>query len=128
VSGVKADRRVRIGTLADLASKGRLVETVDGREIVVLEYAGKLRAYENNCPHQGGPVGEGKLVSRVESVVNEDDGSVSEDRFVPSDVRLVCPWHGYEFDFDSGVCAADARIRLRARTVVVDGEEIYVTG
>src|SRR5262249_37883147 len=118
--------RVRIGTLAELAARGRLVEAVDGREVVVIEHAGVLRAYENNCPHLGGPVGEGKLVARVESVVDEEDGGVFEERCVPSDVRLVCPWHGYEFDFQSGACAADARIRLRARSVVVEGQEIYV--
>jgi nitrite reductase (NADH) small subunit len=127
MSGGDGDRRVRIGTLADLVANGRLVEAVDGREVVVLEHAGKLWAYENNCPHLGGPVGEGKLVARVESIVNEDDGSVSEDRFVASDVRLVCPWHGYEYDLKSGVCVADARVRLRAWTVVVEGEVIYVT-
>jgi nitrite reductase/ring-hydroxylating ferredoxin subunit len=120
--------RVRIGTLADLAASGRLIEAIDGREVVVIEHAGELRAYENNCPHLGGPVGEGKLVARVESVVDDEDGGVWEERFVPSDVRLVCPWHGFEFDFDTGVCAADARIRLRSRSVVVEGEDIYVTG
>jgi len=128
MSGAGADRRVRIGTLAELAEHGRLVEAVDGREVVVLEHDGRLWAYENNCPHLGGPVAEGKLVARVESVVNADDGSVIEDRFVAGDVRLVCPWHGYEYDLESGVCVGDPRVRLRAWAVDVEGEEIYVSG
>jgi nitrite reductase/ring-hydroxylating ferredoxin subunit len=118
---------MRVGTLADLAANGRLIHVVDDLEIAVLEYAGELRAYENNCPHLGGPVCEGKFVARVESIIDEDDGSVIEDRFVSGDVRLVCPWHGYEYDFASGRCIADARIGLRAWSVAVEGEEIYVS-
>jgi nitrite reductase/ring-hydroxylating ferredoxin subunit len=128
MTGVQSGDRVLMGTLADLAANGRLLEAVDGREVVVLEHGGELRAYENNCPHLGGPVCEGKIVARVESIVDKADGSVSEDRFVPDEVRLVCPWHGYEYDFDSGLCIGDPRVRLRAWTVVVEGEDIYVTG
>ena len=37
-------------------------------------------AVDNRCPHQGGPLGEGQL-----------DGQ-----------WLICPWHGYEYDPETG--------------------------
>ena len=49
--------------------------------------AGQLSAVQSSCPHQGGPLGAG-VVER------QADG-----RGV-----LVCPWHQWKFDVDTGVC------------------------
>jgi nitrite reductase/ring-hydroxylating ferredoxin subunit len=47
-----------------------------GRErIAVFRYEGKVSAVSNVCAHQGGPLGEGKIV----------DGCIT------------CPWHGYQY-------------------------------
>lgn len=116
---------VRVGTLADLDGDRRIVATVDGHEVVVVRWDGELYAYENSCPHVGGPVCEGKLVPRVEAVV-ADDGSVTTERFVYGEWRFACPWHGFEFDLKSGVCAADPRYRLRRWTVELRGDEVHV--
>lgn len=43
--------------------------------IAVFKYDGKLSAINNVCKHQGGPLGEGKIV----------DGCIT------------CPWHGYQY-------------------------------
>ena len=115
---------VRVGTLADLEGDRRIVAVVEGREVVVLRRDDELHAYENACPHMGGPVCEGKLVPRVEAVVAED-GSVTTERFVHDEMRFACPWHGFEFDLRSGVCVADDRYRLRRWTVELRGDEVY---
>ena len=41
---------------------------------------GTLHALDNNCPHNGGPLGRGSL-----------EGN-----------ELTCPWHGYRWDVTSG--------------------------
>jgi nitrite reductase (NADH) small subunit len=117
---------VRIGEYAELSDGGRIIAEVEGREVVAFAHGGELYAYENYCPHLGGPVAEGKLIPHVEAVLDEDR-SVIREQFVHSEMRLVCPWHGFEFDVRSGRCTADRRFRLRRRDVVRDdNDEIYV--
>ena len=43
--------------------------------VAIFKYEGKLSAIHNVCKHQGGPLGEGKIV----------DGCIT------------CPWHGYQY-------------------------------
>ncbi len=49
--------------------------TVNNERVAVFKYDGKLSAIHNVCKHQGGPLGEGKVV----------DGCIT------------CPWHGYQY-------------------------------
>lgn len=49
--------------------------TVVNERVAIFKYDGKLSAIHNVCKHQGGPLGEGKVV----------DGCVT------------CPWHGYQY-------------------------------
>ena len=49
--------------------------TVGKERVAVFKYDGKLSAIENVCKHQGGPLGEGKII----------DGCIT------------CPWHGYQY-------------------------------
>lgn len=47
----------------------------DGRRVAVFRHGDGVSAVDNVCSHQGGPLGEGKIV----------DGCVT------------CPWHGYQY-------------------------------
>jgi len=48
---------------------------IDTERIAVYKHGGKLYAIHNVCKHQGGPLGEGKIL----------DGCIT------------CPWHGYQY-------------------------------
>jgi nitrite reductase/ring-hydroxylating ferredoxin subunit len=48
---------------------------IDKERIAVYRHEGKLYAIHNVCKHQGGPLGEGKIL----------DGCIT------------CPWHGYQY-------------------------------
>ena len=39
---------------------------------------------------------------------------------------LVCPWHGYEYELQTGECVGDRRLRLKKFDVVRRGEDIFV--
>jgi pyruvate oxidase len=54
--------------------------TCDGTTVAMTRYDGEFHALDNECPHQGGPLGEGSI----------EDG------------LLRCPWHGWDFYPDSG--------------------------
>lgn len=113
------------GTLGDFAADGdRRIVSGGGREVVVYRLDGGFVAYDNRCPHMGGPIGLGLVQPRVEAVLDED--RVPVERFSETETRLVCPWHGWEFDARTGRCAADRRFGLIRRDVEVRGDEVYV--
>ena len=41
-------------------------------------------------------------------------------------LRLVCPWHGWEYDLATGEAAHDRRLRLRRFPVTVEDGVVYV--
>jgi nitrite reductase/ring-hydroxylating ferredoxin subunit len=116
---------VRVGRRSDLADGQRVIVPVDGREVSVFELDGRLYAFENVCRHMGGPVGEGLLIGKVEAVLDDEQRLLYE-RFSTSEIHLVCPWHGWEYDIETGECAANRRLRLRKYEAVQRGEDVYV--
>lgn len=117
--------RVKVGNVDELVTRGRLVVSVGDVEVAVFLGRSGPIAYENTCPHLGGPVGNGRIVPRVDAVLDEM-GAVVEERFVTDEVRLVCPWHGFEFDLETGKCPVDKRYRLRPVSVEEGEGELYV--
>ncbi|MBI3819908.1 MAG: Rieske 2Fe-2S domain-containing protein [Planctomycetes bacterium] len=67
------------------AGKGKTV-TVNGVNIALFNVGGVFKALSNTCPHRGGPLGEGDLSGTV----------------------VTCPWHGFQYDCNSGG-SADGR-------------------
>ncbi|MBA2692412.1 MAG: Rieske (2Fe-2S) protein [Rubrobacter sp.] len=109
-----------IGKVADFPEgEGRVVR-VGRREIGVFNVGGKLYGLPNLCPHQTGPLCEGKpplgtLASRKEADWKFEwvhDGEI-----------VVCPWHGLEYNVTDGQCIAHPNISLRSYEIIVeDGE------
>ena len=119
---------VRAGRVSDFADGQRILLEVEGREVFVFEREGRFYAFQNICPHMGGPVGEGILMGKVEAVLDEDKRQVRE-RFSTTEIHLVCPWHGWEFDIETGRCAAlPDRYRIRRYEAVQRGDDVYVLG
>jgi nitrite reductase/ring-hydroxylating ferredoxin subunit len=116
---------IRVGTRDDFAADGRRIISAHGIDIGVLQYGGQFYAYENRCVHMGGPVCEGRILGKVEAVLDEDKTMLGE-RFSESEVHLICPWHGYEYDLTTGECAVDRHLRLRRFEVIEKGDDIYV--
>lgn len=71
--------------VADVSSlapgEGRTVH-VKGREFALYNVDGNFCAFDDQCPHKGGPLGAGML----------DQG------------KIVCPLHGWAFDAETGQC------------------------
>ena len=117
--------RYTIGTSAQVPDGGRLVVDVKDTTIGVFRVAGRLYAYENRCPHQGGPVCQGTMLPAVVEVLNAQ-GVATGFAWNESDARIVCPWHGYEFRITTGSHPSQPRIRLRAVPVHEDNGSIHV--
>ncbi|MES1248217.1 MAG: Rieske (2Fe-2S) protein [Actinomycetota bacterium] len=105
----------------ELPADGVLPATVDGIAVVIVRTAtGELHALRDICPHQGALLSKGSLEAAV------DGPSVGV--YELSDTRMIlrCPWHGYEFDVDTGRCLADASSRVRTYPVTVEDGMVVV--
>ena len=115
-------REVAIGKAAAFPNPGRKVIDVDGTAVGVFRLDNRFMAYENVCPHMGGPVCQGKIIARVEEKVATDKTSLGLS-FSKDHTNVVCPWHGYEFDIATGQHQGNPRMRLRpVKIEVVDGD------
>ncbi|NLT06062.1 MAG: Rieske (2Fe-2S) protein [Solirubrobacterales bacterium] len=103
----------------------RVAVAADGEEVVVFAVGDGLYAYANRCPHAGGPVCRGRVMPGVAPEL-DGEGAVVRQRFDDGDLRLVCPWHGWEFELETGVCVSDRRRRLRSYEVEERDDGVYV--
>lgn len=85
----------------DEVPDGGVVEAmVDGEVVAVARRGEQVWVLDGLCPHAQGPLGEGAL-----------DGDT-----------LVCPYHGWRFDLDTGACHTGGGEDVRTwRVDVVDG-------
>jgi nitrite reductase/ring-hydroxylating ferredoxin subunit len=116
---------IRVAPASDFVDGQRVLIRIDDRDVFVFEHEGRFFAFENVCRHMGGPVGEGNLIGKVEAILDQDQRQLYE-RFSTTEIHLVCPWHGWEYDIETGVCVADRRIKLRRYEAVKRGEDVYV--
>ena len=121
-----APTRHRAGRSDDIPEKGRLVVDVGETTVGIFRVDGHLFAYVNTCPHMGGPVCQGLIIPAVREVVNDKQVSTGY-AFDESEMRIVCPWHGYEFKIETGSHPAKESIRLQPVAVQEEGGEVYVT-
>jgi nitrite reductase/ring-hydroxylating ferredoxin subunit len=109
-----------------IPEKGRLVIDVGETTIGIFRVGGTLFAYENSCPHMGGPVCQGLIIPAVRELINDKQVSTGY-AFDESEMRIVCPWHGYEFKIETGSHPAKESIRLKRVAVEEEGGDVYVT-
>ncbi len=96
---------VAVGDLADFTEGRALIGAgAGGERIAVFKFKGKLAALSNVCSHQGGPVGEGKVVLGL----------------------VTCPWHGYQYRLEDGCSPPPFKERIRKYRVRLDGSRIWV--
>jgi 3-phenylpropionate/trans-cinnamate dioxygenase ferredoxin subunit len=97
--------------------------TVNGREIGVFNLEGRYFALANRCPHEGGPLCQGRVGPLVRSSGPGDYRLDREPNF------LRCPWHGWEFDIRTGQSWCDPQsTRARLFQVTVESGESLAKG
>ncbi len=117
---------ISVGRVDAFADPGRKVVEVGGVEIGVFRFNGAFTAFENLCPHLGGPVCQGLMLPRTVDDVSQDNVNLARN-FSKSQHNVICPWHGMEFDVSTGEHVTTKTLRLRKVTVRVDDGEVFVT-
>lgn len=113
-----------VARVEDIPEGGRIVVTVEGRSIGVIRSGGRYYALRNRCAHQGGPACEGAIVPTLSASVTER-GRVKE-FFDESRMVVCCPWHGWEYEVETGVLVADRTRRIATYPVRVEDGDVYV--
>ena len=92
--------------LAFLIPDGRAVILVppEGERIAVFREGEKIYAVANACRHQGGPLGEGRIL----------DGCI------------VCPWHGYQYRPEDGCSPPPFTENVATYRTRIIGGHVYV--
>lgn len=96
--------KIKIATKSDIpVGSARVVQAGD-KELAVFNVDGEFCAVSNECPHMGGPIGEGELVDSI----------------------VVCPWHGWGFDVKTGENPRNPNAKLPCFAVIEEGEDLHV--
>jgi 3-phenylpropionate/trans-cinnamate dioxygenase ferredoxin subunit len=112
-----------VARASEVAAGAVKLVTVAGREIGIFNIGGEYFALANRCPHAGGPLCSGRIVSLVQS-----DGPGSY-RLARALEFLRCPWHGWEFDIRTGQSWCDPNdLKARAFAVTVEPGETLAKG
>ncbi len=82
--------------------EGKVV-SLNGQEIALFSVDGKIHAIQNNCPHRGGPLGEGML----------------------DDAVVTCPWHGWRFNVVTGK-SSSMPMAIKTYHVKVENDDVLV--
>ena len=110
-----------LGDLSEFPEGSHRVVRVGRREIGVFNIRGELYGLPNLCPHQTGPLCEGRppvgtLASRAQSGWRFEwahDGEI-----------VACPWHGLEYHVPTGRCLAYPNVTLRSYEVFAEGGKV----
>ena len=97
-------RWIRIASLDDCPMDSATEWIAGDRIVALFNVDGTLYALDGICPHQGGPLGKGRV-----------EGGI-----------VTCPWHGWQFDVRNGEHQANPSLRHATLPVKVQGDNIYV--
>ena len=115
------------GHIDEFDGERRKLLDVNGREVVVFRHEDRFYALDNTCIHMGGPVGEGVIKGRVCAVIDEAKRLVREE-YSEDSLQIVCPWHGWAYDIDTGEFAGNSKLSLATYDVEVRDGGVYVLG
>lgn len=111
---------VDVGRVQDFPDGQVSVVTVGRSEIGIIRWNDGVYAIGAVCAHQGGPLCRGLLAARLTGVKPGD--MMVED----APPVIACPWHGWEFDVETGQAIWDPSLRIRTYPVEVAGGRVLV--
>ena len=97
-------KKVVVAQATDIPEGERKIVTVDTLSIGVFHHKGQWIALRNSCLHRGGPVCTGSLV----------------------DDTLTCPWHGFQYNVNSGQLLVDPSAFLDSYPVLLEAGNIVL--
>jgi 3-phenylpropionate/trans-cinnamate dioxygenase ferredoxin subunit len=107
-----------VGTVGDLPVGQRKIVVLEGRSIGVFNVNGIFYALRNACPHQSGPLCQGKLIGLLRAT-DPDHLELAREGEI-----IRCPWHGWEFDVTNGHSVFNPhKLRVRSYEVTIEPDD-----
>lgn len=95
---------VKVADISALPEGETMEAKIAGHPYAVCNAGGAFHCLDGECPCTGGPLSQGAIRHDL----------------------LVCPWHGWRFDYKTGVCAYDDSIKVARFPVKVEDGGIFV--
>lgn len=118
--GSTTERAVAL-PLAELPPGTSTTVKAFGTTVAVFNVEGQVFALSNHCPHHGGPLCHGRISGAVLP------SQPYEYRYGREGRVLICPWHGWEFDIESGRTIFDPSVRVKIYEARIEKGEIVLT-
>lgn len=107
IDGIKAEENdgwLTVCNISEIEEDRAKIFTVDNERVAIFKYDGKLSGIHNVCKHQGGPLGEGKII----------DGCIT------------CPWHGYQYLPHNGQSPPPFTEKIATYELKLEGDIVYI--
>ncbi|MED4292235.1 Rieske (2Fe-2S) protein [Priestia megaterium] len=114
-------QRYEIGSVNDFPIGQHRIVEIKTRKIGIFNIDGELHALPNICPHQIGPLCEGKTSGTLKMDKESWKLQWSEEGQI-----VTCPWHGMEFRVKTGECLAYSKIKLRTYKVICENDRVLL--
>jgi nitrite reductase/ring-hydroxylating ferredoxin subunit len=95
---------LKVADINELQEGRGIQKVVNNREIGLFCENGQVFAIDGECPHVGGPLGEGFV----------EEG------------KVYCPLHGWPFDLKTGKCLTNSRAKVECFSTKVKDGEVFV--
>jgi 3-phenylpropionate/trans-cinnamate dioxygenase ferredoxin component len=96
---------VTVARASEIPPGEMLIVEMNGEEVAVANVGGEFVAFQNNCTHRAGPLGEGILTGDV----------------------VECPFHGGQFNVRTGdVVSPPPEEPIKTYSVQVEGDDVKV--
>ena len=94
----------KVASSVELNPGNGKVIIVEGRPIALFNLGGEFVALDNRCPHRGGSLGEGEIKDDI----------------------VICPWHGWEFNCNTGKAVENDDVVVKTYLVENRDDEIFI--
>lgn len=113
-------KKYKVASASEIRQSKRTIVKVKDMEIGVFYVNGNFYAYRNICPHGIAPVCVGRVTgTRLPSRVYEYEYGMEGQ-------ILRCPWHGWEFDLETGKHLVESGVKLRSFPIEVEDDDLYI--
>lgn len=116
----KKDYRKPVAKVDEISPGKHKIISIGKKTIGIFNVNGNISAILNVCPHELGPICQGKVSG---TTLPSQPGEYNWGR---EGEIIFCPWHGWEFDLQTGACLTDSRVRLRIFPTSIEDGVIYI--
>jgi len=110
-----------IGMVGDVRSDGCRIVELGGRQVGVISVDDDFFAIQDSCPHMGASMCAGTVCGTFVAAAAHELVYGRHDRVIR------CPWHGWEFDLETGRSLLEPkRVGLKTYPVSVEDGTVFV--